>query len=59
MLKTLYAITIRLMIEIIIEILPIYHNDGSAYFPAAYSLLCIQFKNYYMVLFTIEKVVKN
>lgn len=58
MLKTWYAITLRLMIEIIIKILPIYHYDSSAYFPDSFSLLPIQFKKILHGFYTIEKVVK-
>lgn len=59
LLKSLCAITVRVMIEIIIKILPIYHYDGSAHFPAAYFLLSILSKEILYGFFTIEKVVKN
>lgn len=58
LLKSLCAITVRVMIEIIIKILPIYHLDGSAYFPVAYSLLSILFKEILYGSFYYKKVVK-
>lgn len=50
------------MIKIIIKKLPIYHYDGFAHFPAAFSLFSILFKEIlyavFFFFFTIEKVVK-